>query len=60
MKTCDPSVFGPSKSFGLLHPAGEINITINFDLADGCSVSEFAFALMRWTNEKLLAKKRNS
>ncbi len=31
VKTYDPSVFGH------LRPAGEINITINFDLADGCS-----------------------
>ena len=37
VKTYDPSAFGPTKSFGLLRPAGDINITINFDLAYGCS-----------------------
>ena len=59
VKTYDPSVLGPSKSFGLLHPAGENNITIHFDLADGCLVSEFASASMKWTNETLFATKRN-
>ena len=38
MKTYDPSVFGPSKSFGLLHPAGisdEVTLAIIFVVYPG-------------------------